>query len=750
MRPYLQARQDVLESAEPGTAATRRLCELTDEAVRELALAASARPHGRWAVLALGGWGAGALLPASDLDILILTEHAGDAIKKFVEEILYPLWDGALKVGHQVRTPREQVRAMREDTATCTAALSARPIAGDIEWARTSIATWRSDARKRSRRLLAALHERPRPGSPYALDVDLKQGAGGRRDFDEICWTAAILSDAAFGDLSVLDSSGLLRPDEVADVLEACERLAAVRWTLQKRGFGDTLTTESAEGVDAESANRALAATDFVLAALRRRLASRSRRADAPSGRIDAATLFSWLTDGEIRRQDLERAAFAGMIEHLVPGLQSLMSCRRPGLGHELTVGAHSIKTAALTFDNAGKDPTLAESLAAIEDPRVAWIAALAHDAGKLAEGPKHAERGAPVARQAALACGLSEDEAQQCFDLVSCHLVLSETALRDDLDDEDAILRTAGRIGRADLLAPLHALTVADSKATGASTWNGWTAALVGTLVARLETAFSPRVNGAGVAARGERVRSDALSHMSDADVAEQTFVRDAPLRYLASRDADEVLRHAALVAELSRQVVPDAALVAVSAGPVDGTHVVTVAALDRAELLARTSGALSLAGLDILSVDAYSAGHGLALDSFVVKSSTRRSVSPETFAQFERLLHAALRDRLELAVRLAERRKHYPPSTSGVTEVATERLGWATVLEIRAPDRPGLLHDIAMAVASADLDIKWARIQTVDGIARDVFHLAGPDGGPVDDPGVLGHVAMNVRSAV
>jgi len=39
---------------------------------------------------------------------------------------------------------------------------------------------------------------------------------------------------------------------------------------------------------------------------------------------------------------------------------------------------------------------------------------------------------------------------------------------------------------------------------------------------------------------------------------------------------------------------------------------------------------------------------------------------------------------------------------------------------------------------------------VQTVKGVARDVFHISGADGGPVTDPGLLGHVAMRVRELV
>ena len=65
-------------------------------------------------------------------------------------------------------------------------------------------------------------------------------------------------------------------------------------------------------------------------------------------------------------------------------------------------------------------------------------------------------------------------------------------------------------------------------------------------------------------------------------------------------------------------------------------------------------------------------------------------------------------------------------------------------------APDRPGLLHDVARAVSTEGVTIRWAKVQTIEGIARDTFHIVGPDGGPVDDAGVLGHIAMRIRAAV
>jgi UTP:GlnB (protein PII) uridylyltransferase len=92
-------------------------------------------------------------------------------------------------------------------------------------------------------------------------------------------------------------------------------------------------------------------------------------------------------------------------------------------------------------------------------------------------------------------------------------------------------VLAAAARIGRRELVAPLHLLTAADSRATGPTTWSPWTAALVGTLASRLDEALSPDVDGAGIAARGELVRATALARMQPATPFERSFIARAPL---------------------------------------------------------------------------------------------------------------------------------------------------------------------------------------------------------------------------
>jgi [protein-PII] uridylyltransferase len=186
------------------------------------------------------------------------------------------------------------------------------------------------------------------------------------------------------------------------------------------------------------------------------------------------------------------------------------------------------------------------------------------------------------------------------------------------------------------------------------------------------------------------------------------------------------------------------------VGAGPAPETSVATFVAPDTTDLLARLAGAIALAGLAVLSADAYRVAPGVALQLYTVASATARPMSTDTFALLERLSDVALRDRYGLGARLRERRAHYPAAKGRPAKVTARASGAVTILEVEAADRVGLLHDVAAAVDACGLQIVWTKARTVGGVAHDVFSVAGPDGGPVSDAGTTGHLVMRVREAL
>jgi [protein-PII] uridylyltransferase len=66
------------------------------------------------------------------------------------------------------------------------------------------------------------------------------------------------------------------------------------------------------------------------------------------------------------------------------------------------------------------------------------------------------------------------------------------------------------------------------------------------------------------------------------------------------------------------------------------------------------------------------------------------------------------------------------------------------ATVIEVRAQDRPGLLHELGMAFAKAGLSVRSAHIATYAGQTLDTFYVTEFGGGQLAPARAAQAVAM------
>jgi [protein-PII] uridylyltransferase len=66
------------------------------------------------------------------------------------------------------------------------------------------------------------------------------------------------------------------------------------------------------------------------------------------------------------------------------------------------------------------------------------------------------------------------------------------------------------------------------------------------------------------------------------------------------------------------------------------------------------------------------------------------------------------------------------------------------ATVIEVRAADRPGLLHDIGITLSRASLSVRSAHIATYAGQALDTFYVTEFGGRPLPPARVAQAVSM------
>ena len=122
VRDCLQLSYSAVMRAHHNGASGRRVCAAHAECIdaiilklyenftmRRLKLARNAAD--KFCIVALGGYGRSELCPKSDIDIMFLYDNTvGTEIKTLiVDEILYPLWNTGLKLGHSSRTCREAI-----------------------------------------------------------------------------------------------------------------------------------------------------------------------------------------------------------------------------------------------------------------------------------------------------------------------------------------------------------------------------------------------------------------------------------------------------------------------------------------------------------------------------------------------------------------------------------------------------------------------------------------------------------------
>ncbi|MGB5533847.1 MAG: hypothetical protein WBN71_12140, partial [Acidimicrobiia bacterium] len=153
-----------------------------------------------------------------------------------------------------------------------------------------------------------------------------------------------------------------------------------------------------------------------------------------------------------------------------------------------------------------------------------------------------------------------------------------------------------------------------------------------------------------------------------------------------------------------------------------------ILVAGTDREGFLLAVGQAFTRNGIGVMDARLRTRSDGIALDTFhVADDRTGGAVAPERWERVADDLVSALSNEDSLRSAIAERIRAYRRHDEGQSpvEVRTDRSGRNTVIEVRAPDRIGLLLDIVEALHDEELDVRLAKIDTMGGQARDLFHV-------------------------
>jgi [protein-PII] uridylyltransferase len=421
---------------------------------------------------------------------------------------------------------------------------------------------------------------------------------------------------------------------------------------------------------------------------------------------------------------------------------------------HQYTADEHTLMCLE-HLDDFGKETTpafrpYADMFRRLERPELLYLALLLHDTGK-GDGPDHTTSGARIAAAVARRLQLDPPAARRIEFLVRHHLDMVSVSQKRNLADPHVIGTFAAVVGDLENLRALTLLTVADSLGTSDKLWTPFKDALLLTLFHRTQEHLQGQAVLAGESGRS-RLRAGIAGRAPpglEPDEIEAHFAH-LPASYFQHAEVGDVITdlevaHAFLRAQVLGEGHPLAPIIRCQALAERGCAVVRCCTWDRHGLFAKLTGAFTAAQVNILSADIYTRGDGLVLDTFHVADPTHPAPPDDrALERFSTLARQALTGELDLADVLRR-----PPAALTLPGVVTggERLRTTvvldqqssphhTIIEVDAEDRLGLLYTITTVLAELGVDIRFARINTANGVASDAFYVVETGGGPIRHP--------------
>ncbi len=707
------------------------------------------------AIAAVGGYGRGELSPGSDLDIVIL--HQGQfsqsALREFVNELLYPLWDNK-SVDHSVRTRTETRDAADSDLKVALGLLDIRLVAGDADLVASvqseSLDSWRKQARSRLPELKKSLEQRhERAGElAYLLEPDVKEARGGLRDInalraislsgatkvplERISWAESKLNDvretlhqtsgrnkdrllfqeqdAVARELGYIDADALM--SDVAQAARSVDYLLEFTWhQLEQRakdGFGRFLRKPR---IDVVAKNLNVSQKEVVINPLTDlqsdpmiglRAAATAAQLGLPISLESYSLLSTALNEGKgllpnpwPREAREHLISLIGAGESMVPIFEAL---------DQEEIIFHWIPEwralRSLPQRNALHRHTVdrhmvetavhAASLTRkVHRPDLLLFAALFHDIGK-GNTEDHSIRGERLIEPLAKRIGFPEEDIEVIKILVKHHLLLSATATRRDLDDPATIQSILAVIPDLTTLELLHALSIADGEATGSAGWSDWKATLVSDLVRRAKKAMS----GSNTIAAQPEITPEQLK-------------------------------------------VAESGVLQVNLEQRENGYSIEIISPDKPGLLSLVAGVINTSRLDVRSARTKTHGSSAVMKWIV----TPEPHAPVVTAQNLRSeIEKAFNDASHIQDRLIAKAQAYAsipsiPVPDPVVEFYNDGATEATIIEVRSHDRPGLLFRIGAGITQSKVDIRSAIVTTLGAEAIDTLYVTELTGGPLSD---------------
>ncbi len=420
-----------------------------------------------------------------------------------------------------------------------------------------------------------------------------------------------------------------------------------------------------------------------------------------------------------------------GILGKYIPAFGRIVGQMQHDLFHVYTVDEHILMVVRNLrrfnlAEHAHEFPLCSKLIADFARPEILYIAGLFHDIAK-GRGGDHSLLGCVDAARFCKQHHLSEEDTALVVWLVEKHLVMSSTAQKQDLSDQDVIAAYTASIKNDRYLVAQYLLTVADIRGTSPKVWNAWK----GKLLEDLFWAARRYMMGGKIADQIGEIRTRTLQLLNLLAIAPEThekFWTQLNPEYFLRHEPQEIAWHTRL---LAYRIDSDKPIVETRLSPIGEGLQVLVYSPDRPYLFARICSFFERLHYNIMEAKIHTTQHDYALNSFLVMNTGNNQTPYRDVMNF--IEYELARDTANPNTpaaphtgRTSRQLQHFP-----IAPVAKILLDDKKnyQLAIVAGDRPGLLAQIAYVLARHHISVRSARINTLGARAEDQFHIVGAE---------------------
>lgn len=446
-----------------------------------------------------------------------------------------------------------------------------------------------------------------------------------------------------------------------------------------------------------------------------------------------------------------------GFLERIIPEFAWVRFLPQHDVYHQYTVDLHTIAVlenidsfgSQKTNDKKSNDTLLRTIFSRLDKPEVLYLAGLFHDIAK-GRGAGHEVRGEEIARSALNRLGLPQEDVEEVCFLIRNHLAMTHLAFKKDLHDEALVNRFAENVMVKRRLDLLLLLTHADLRAVGPTAYNSWRDMLLEELYYRtLDIMEGEGEEGEDLADWIKQIKAVVVEKvpMEMRTKLLDEFLERAPSRYFLDFYPGTITEHyqtlfTYLAARNQQCLSPTDMIAEKTDHRRPGYSAISLIVQDRRGLFFRIAGTLFANRINILSAWSHSIGD-LAVATLHVNDIPEGPLTdPERWTHFQEDFGKVISGEADVdqlvAVRRASRKSFgdsFRPRFPLKVEIDNAASDRATIVEVYAHDRPGLLYDITRGLSSLGLNIVLTKITTEIDQALDVFYVQDENGAKVID---------------